>query len=165
MWLQILSLTVILSFFSPQWCLSPHLTLSCTLNTQILLFYPQTILEVLKIKKKPSQRGQINLPRWHCKKEVELGQKSMSVVLNTTLYSFKCPCICYLIIFCSLFIGENFKHIQSKQSSVALVACCYVTSHHQRSSLKQLSFIISVSIGQESGHGLSGPPAQRLTRL
>lgn len=70
-----------------------------------------------------------------------------------------------LFVFCSLFIGENFKHIQSKQSSVALVACCYVTSHHQRSSLKQLSFIISISIGQELGHGLSGPPAQRLTRL
>lgn len=167
MWLRILSLAVILSFFSPQWCLSPHLTLSCTLNTQILLFYPQNILEDLKMeKKKKAKSERTNIfAKMTLQERSRVGTEIHVRALNTTLCSLKCPHICYLIVFCSLFIGENFKHIQSKQSSVALVACCYVTSHHQRSSLKQLSFIISISIGQELGHGLSGPPAQRLARL
>lgn len=117
-----------------------------------------------KKKKAKSERTNI-FAKMTLQERSTVGTEIHVRALNTTLCSLKCPRICYLIVFWSLFIGENFKHIQSKQSSVALAACCYVTSHHQWSSLKQLSLIISIPIGQELGHGLSGPPAQRLTRL
>lgn len=63
-------------------------------------------------------------------KGVELGQKSVSMFLNTALYCLNCPCTLCLLL---TFIMENFKHMQSKQNA-ALVVYWSVVSYHKLSS-------------------------------
>lgn len=54
-------------------------------------------------------------------------------------------------------IGVVFMSLRKEGMKSILVIVYCVTNHHKLGNLKQCTFILIVSVGQESGHGLVGP--------